>query len=291
MLILSVLLSIVLAGCDHYKRAEPSIFQLPDEHFSGIQLSGDMTIEFLGLQAGESTLVRFKDGSTILIDTGHPDSENTLIQMLREEEITDIQYLVLTYYSKEYIGNTKALLEQFNVETIVVTEDLKDFIIDPEWNYNGKVITSKPKKSIKIQPDAQLYFLGPEQLYESPQNNAMVFQLRHGDQRTLFTSAINAEAEKSLMASYDLQSEILKISDFGRIQGSYHPFIEEIDPQVAVVFHPGESFGTSEEVVERLKETWADVYSIKNRNVYETVKIISNGKDYEVVELDSSELK
>lgn len=277
------------AGCLQFERAQPSIIPLPGDQFEGTQLSGNMTIEFIGLEAGEATLVRLKEGPTVLIDTGHPDSQDTLINFLKSQGITDIQYLILTNFLDDYSGNTEALLDEINVETIIVSKLTKPYIISPDWDYNGKIKQVSPGEVFKLSEYVELLFLNPAKHYLSPQDNSLVFMLKHKEISTLFTSGINIQVEKELVERYNIRSEILKVSDFGSNQASYEPFVEEIDAQVAVIFHPSLPVGTPDEVLERLHETWVDVYRIKRDNDLHTVKLICTGDNYEIMELEEEE--
>jgi competence protein ComEC len=276
----------IVSACSNMERAEPSIIPLPEGHFEGPLLSGNMTVQFIGLEAGEATLIRVENGPTVLIDTGHAESEQTLISFLRNEGITEIQYLILTHFGDDFIGNAEAVIDSISVENIVVPTLLKEYLISNSWNFNGKVKQVVPGDQIKLDNQVELLFLSPKKLYLTPQNNSLVFLLRHKDIQFLFTSAINAEVERDLTEKYNLQSEILKVSDFGSNQASYAPFIEEVDAQVAILFHPAMPVGTSDEVLERLHETWIDVYSIKKQDTVQTIKVISNGENYEIIEIE-----
>lgn len=281
-----ILASLLMTACNDIPRAEPSIIPVPEEQFEGTQLSGSLTVEFIGLDAGEATLVRSKDGTTMLIDTGHPSSEKTLLQYLRDQNISDIGYLVLTHFSEDYIGNVKAVLDSTTVDTIVTAKLLKPYILSPEWGFSGKVKQLNAGERLKLNTHVEIIALSPRQLYLAPQNNSLVFQLKHNKIQFLFTSAINKEVEQELMEKYDMKTEIVKVSDFGSSQGSFAPFIEEVDPQVAVLFHPSAAVGTPDEVLERLHETWTDVYRIKKQDYFQTIKMISNGDNYEIIEIE-----
>jgi competence protein ComEC len=276
----------ILPACSDIERAEPSIIPVPEGQFEGMQLSGNMTVEFIGLKAGEATLVRVQNGPTLLIDTGHPQSRESLINFLRNEGITEVDYLILTHFDDNFAGNADAVMESVSVQNVVVPALLKEYIISKSWNYPSKILQVVPGQELKLNNQIELLFLGPRKLYLAPQNNSLVFQLRHKEIQFLFTGSINTEVEQDLMKQYNLKSEILKISDFGSNQASYAPFVEEVDAQVAVLFHPAEIVGTTDEVLERLHESWIDVYPIKKQDKYHTIKVISDGENYEIIEME-----
>lgn len=94
----------------------------------------------------------------------------------------------------------------------------------------------------------------------------------------LFTSDINQEIEQRLLERYPLKSEILKVSDFGGVAGSDATFLEKVDAQVGIIFSSDrELYALSEDVLERLNESWMDVMILEKEG---EVQILSNGTNY-----------
>jgi competence protein ComEC len=280
--ILFLFTGLLVSGCYKVERANPSIVPIPDDPFLGKVYSGNMSVDFIGLHGGEATLIRFLDGPTMLVDTGHPDSLSDLMNYLEGEGIETIQYLVLTHFSDEFTGNTAQVVEDLTVENIIVPETTRELIVQPEWDITGEVMEVQAGNTIRVG-DAVLTIFAPLSLYLAPQNNALVFQLSHGANQFLFTSGVNEEVELQLLKKYNLASEVLKVSDFGSSNSSAPRFIEEVDAQVAVLFHPGLPVGKPDEVLERLLETWIEVFQTKKGNEYRTVRVLSNGENYEVL--------
>lgn len=281
-LVLLCLSFAVTAGCVERQAAKPLIVPIPEDRFEGTQVSGQLNVQYIGLESGEATLIQIKQGPTILVDTGHENSRNQLIDFLKREGITHIDNLVLTTFSPEHIGNVQAVLEHTEVSTILVPALIDYEIIKPEWKFGGKIKKLKAGMQLKLNSNISMNILGPTHLYLSPQDNALVFQLRYKETSFLFTSEISEDAEKELIGFADIKSQILKVSDFGENSSSYAPFVEKVDPQVAIIFKSGESTGLpSEEVLERLAETWVDVVQVEQNRPLE---IISNGENYEIKE-------
>lgn len=68
----------------------------------------------------------------------------------------------------------------------------------------------------------------------------------------------NLELEEEI-ASSGRAVEILKVANFGAGNGSSTEFLSAIDPQMAVIFRHN-NIDVSESVLERLNESWTDVY-------------------------------
>ncbi|MCF6093346.1 hypothetical protein L1765_04960 [Microaerobacter geothermalis] len=248
---------------------------------------GEMKVTFLDVGRGEATLVQMDDGFTMLIDTGTKGYENQLIEELIRNRVSEIDILIATNDSEEYTGNIVVLLKKWPIKKIMYAELFKKDIM-------GKIgFTPEIEKKalfaediINIANNVKIKILSPDEPYSNnPQGNSLVFQLIHGEVSILFTSGIDEDTEKKLVEKYDLKSSILKVSDMGSIQSSTPEFLQEVDAFMAVVFPAVETFERNEEVLERLNESWMDVYQISRDG---SVSIISDGKDYIVEKKENS---
>jgi len=259
---------------------QPYEKKIPDE---GVK------VHYLPLTNGEATLIRLEDGRNILIDTGARSSYTELISFLENLEVQVIHDLFLTNDRDEHSGNASDIYQQYNIKNIYVAHPFKKHF---EKLFDSKLIklhSLKRDQEIEIQKHVKVKVLNPsDQLSLTPANHSLVFQLKIWEHLFLFTSSITDEVEKELYKRYSVRSHILKVSDFGSNQASDAEFLEEVDAHVAIVFHrPG--FYLDSDVLERLQETWMDVYPLKKHG---SVIIVCNQEDYEVfVKKSADDLK
>lgn len=248
---------------------------------------GEMLISFFPLSVGEATLIQFFNRDTYLIDTGSKESSEELTSLLNQHGIHKIQGIFLTNACEEHIGGLKILLEQFEVESIYV----------PELTYSTYPLSNLTHIPIHqlsandewdLYPNVKITVMGPnEPLSLSPQVNSLVFQLSHQEIQFLFTGDIDLKMEERLIRQFPLSSEILKVSDFGSNFGSNPSFISAVDPQIGIIFSSDpDLYQISDDVLERLRESWVDVYMPKKQG---EVQILSNGIDYEVEVIKNEE--
>ena len=241
--------------------------------------SNQILVSYLPLEQGESTLIQLANGGVYLVDTGNKKSIEQLIDLLHQHRIVQIDGLILTNAGDDHFDGFFDLVEEFHVKQVYIPELTASSFSIPD-SYHNKITYLKKDDVLEWDP-LKVTVLAPTMpLSLSPQENSLVFQLTHQKIHFLFTSEINEEVEKRIMKQYPLQSEILKVSDFGNNTASNPEFLEQVDPQVAIIFSSDpELFETSEDVIERLKETWADVYEVSKDG---EIQITSNGTDYQI---------
>ncbi len=286
-LVVWLLFFTVLAGCSIDTHVENTVkIEDPfagddDQHFIGLVVS------FLALPHGESTYVRFPNGKKLLIDTGSADDAETLREQLADRKITKIDYVVLTNDQPAYSGGYASLAENVKIDTVLMPKEIAPSIrsVVP-IQADTKLVYLSEGDHLGFDQHVSLTVLHPGgNLSLSPQDNSLVFQLRHDKLRFLFTSGISETAEERLLTNHakELQSEVLKVAQQGTNQASSQPFLSAVDPQVAVI-ETGQTKAEMKteqaEILERLSESWAETYTTSHSG---TVTILSNGKDYRVL--------
>lgn len=239
-----------------------------------------LLVSFLSLTIGESTLVQLSNNQFYLIDTGNGLSTKELIGFLKEHGVQKLDGIILTNFSEDHLGGLNKVLQNFYVSKIYLPKLISSSFKIPE-NLSSEIITLEAGEELWLSNSARMYILAPnEPLSLSPQANSLVFQLIHQEVRFLFTSEIDGEIEQALVDMYNLDSEILKVSDYGSNAGTITAFVEEVDPQIGVIFSSDpELYSLSEDVLSKLHETWIDVYILED---YGELQIISDGSNYQI---------
>lgn len=242
-----------------------------------------LKVTFLAIGQGEATLLQWSSGETALVDTGAAEARARLFALLEEAGVRRLDWLILSSDMPEAAGNAQAVLDAYPVEALVFPALTRQVVLPPRIPEGIRLVALTAGQRLHLNRGTILTALHPRPpLSLSPQNNALVFRLAYGDVRFLFTGSINAEAEAAILAANpDLRSAVLKVSDCGSAQGSHPDFLAAVDPEVAVVFSRGEEgdFGR-EEVLERLSDSWADIYQPSRHG---SVVVITDGLQYQVV--------
>jgi competence protein ComEC len=277
---------LLLGACTNNVIPVTKVISPPNYYHKEVPQEGTKT-HFIQLTNGEATLIELENDQNVLIDTGSYSSQKELFQYLDKRKIAQIDHLIITNDKDEHMGNLKDLYKEFLVHHIYFPHQLSSFFEGLNMEEGGqglKEVKLHPlKQDQEIMLDAdnsiKIKVLHPgDSLALSPNDNSLVFQLIHGENRFLFTSDISEKIELELVRNYELQSQILKVCDFGSNQASSSEFLEEVDAHVAIIFHRPD-FYLEPGVLERLEESWMDVYAIKKHG---HIIIASQKDDYQV---------
>ena len=214
-----------------------------------------MRITSIDVGQGESTLIQFPKGSTMLIDGGgfYDNSFDVgrlvVAPVIWKKKIKKVDYLVLSHPHPDHLNGLVSIAGIFKVNEVwtngekVYTEPFQEF---------ETIISEKKIKHIIIDrehPDrivngVQIEFLHPPKTawhdtstidHSEINNHSLVIKLTYKDISMLFTGDIYQEVERELIdAETDLKSTILKVPHHGSGTSSSLPFLEKVQPQIAL---------------------------------------------------------
>jgi beta-lactamase superfamily II metal-dependent hydrolase len=236
-----------------------------------LNLSKDeIAFTFFDLSQGESTLIQSSTGDNILLNTGGPEAGEELLYYLDIYGVDELKTVIVTSETDEYIGNLQSVVKNVQVHNIVLPDASMDSPLQMKnvtWAEGDMTqlfeglnceLLSKGNKDDHFTMDILLEYKGTNILY--------------------MTSAME-KVENKLMEKKDLSVvNILKVGDFGNPSGTTEAFLEECDPQVAIVFYKDDQKGITD-VLERLHETWMDIYQTRQVG---NISVKAKDHDYQV---------
>lgn len=246
----------------------------------------EVAFTFFDLRDGEASLIQ-NLSHNVLINTGSDESEYQLREQLAMYRVKKIDKLIITNAAKEYTGNIADVLEDYDVGKIISSKSIIEKL---------RVKYNLPKDKIKIwdrgKQENVLSGLKTHVLYESPDDLAagghnkdpkagLVAHFAFGSQNVLYMGLAGSAVEKKVMNSPLINTQILKIGEFGINKGTTPSFLKKVDPQVAVLFHK-KGLLPSDQMIERLQEIWIDIYQT-HRNGSVTIKF--NPHSYKIFTL------
>ena len=178
----------MLSFCPQAVQAEHDVFD-----FDGL------TVVYINLETkGDSTLVMFPNGKTMLVDGGMPDAYPNVKAVLDEFGIGMIDVMLATHPDQDHVAGLNAILNDpaFDVDRILVgptSKDTKTYTTflslagDVETMYAGDVIDLDPDVSVLVlSPPEDLI---PEGSSASLENtNSVILLITYGDMEFLFTA-------------------------------------------------------------------------------------------------------
>jgi competence protein ComEC len=257
-----------------------------------------LAVHFINVGQGDCIFIQTPKEKNILIDGGGtPFSDfdvgiNTVIPYLRRKGVNHIDVMFLTHPDLDHLEGLLPVLEEMKV-TLVVDNELeypeenylafKSFILE---NENISYYQTQAGDLIKISPEIEFAILNPIKRFEYSEerdfnNNSIVLKLHYKNASFLFTGDIEKNAEMSLLSNTNsslLKCDILKVAHHGSNSSTSKTFLNNVEPQIAVISVGLNNFGHPHlDVVKRLENKCQKVF---RTDLNGTIIIKTDGKKY-----------
>ncbi len=276
----------------------PFIAQRPD---------GRLHFNFLDVGQGDSALVTFPDGKTLLIDGGgrssfkkdenedaepfEPDirsiGEAVVSEFLWDKGLSHIDHILATHADADHIQGLTDVARNFSINSAVFG---RTPMSDPDFAALADVLqrSSIPVETIARGDRFQFGDVTIEVLYPlatddpnaiSDNDHSVVLRIIYGSRIFLLTGDIELTAETALLNNGGtLAADVVKVAHHGSRTSSTHEFIDAVGAKYAVIsVGRSSSFGHPHpEVVERWKESGATVMTTGERG---TISVSTDGRD------------
>lgn len=227
---------------------------------------------------------------TVLIDAGEVDSYPTIHTYLEQQNVTEIDYFILTHAHADHIGSADEILKNYKVNHVIMPkyseinmptsktyEDLLYTLSDTDT----KVIAAAPGNSYMLSA-CSFSVLAPNKDYEELNNSSVVVRFAFGDTAFLFQGDAERMSEQDILdAGFPVRADVIKLGHHGSKTSSSAGYLEAVQPKLAVIScgldnaykHP------SDTILKRLEDMGID-YRRTDRNG--TIVVTSNGTEIAV---------
>jgi competence protein ComEC len=233
------------------------------------------SVAYIDVGQGDSSLIKTSMQScTMLIDTGgasfnssfHP-GERHVIPYLKSQQITKLDYLIISHSDRDHAGDVSFILDAINVKSIVFSHyddsELKQEILAIAKEKSIPILSLKAGDQFTCGK-VPVQVLGPIRNYDTINDNSLVLNFRLNEDRYLFTGDIASKVEEELIGQYDVSVNFLKIAHHGSKFSTSTPFLNDIKPHYAIISSGVNYYGhPSEDVLKRLKQANCVIYHTK----------------------------
>lgn len=228
--------------------------------------SEDLKVHFLDVGQGDSIFIELPTNETILIDASIKDASNKIINYLREENVSKIDYVFATHPHSDHIGGMSAVIKAFDIgqiympKAVTTTKTYENLLLTIK-DKNLKIKAAKAGNTIIDTDDLKLVVLAPNQdSYESLNNYSIVLKLTYKEKSFLFMGDAETLSEKEITG--DVQADVLKVGHHGSRTSTNQAFLNKVNPSYAVISvglnndykHP------HQEVIDRLEKKNIKIY-------------------------------
>lgn len=222
-----------------------------------------LNIHVLDVGKADAILIEC-EGHSALVDAGTYLHGETVVDYLKRNGFSAVDYAIVTHPDKDHIGGMAQVLSEVSAGTFIwsgyfpeeyapVRKLLADQAVPERVAASGDVLQLG---------GAALEILGPLREYEETNDASLVFRLEYQGFAALFCGDIENEAERDLAKSgADLSADLLKVAHHGSKTSSNRRFLEVVKPRYAVIsVGPDKNELPDEKVLTRLFNMGAEIY-------------------------------
>ena len=268
------------------------IFAAKDRLFNNNSPAEQITVTFIDVGQGDSTLIQLPDNEVILIDAGTQDNSGTVSRILKDRHISEIDHLIGTHPHADHIGGLADIIYEFKVKEYI-QPDTGSFNV-PENYTLQRLNTALTKKHISVRNavygdiiaegdnwTAEVLSPRKDAVFEDLNDYSLIIKVRYGKTAFLFTGDAGYLAELELL-NEDISCDVLKVGHHGSFGSSSTAFLAETSPSIGVISvgKDNDSNLPNDYVLQRLTEEGIQVLRTDELG---TITIVSDGHSCEVL--------
>ncbi|MCL6571631.1 MAG: hypothetical protein K6T88_08090 [Bacillus sp. (in: Bacteria)] len=243
----------------------------------------EVAVTFLGLSAGESTLIQGPNDENILVNVGGKGTKAELQGWLSLYDVKEISTLILTN-DRQVLPYKKInqLISKYNIKEIITTPELSIHLtkeLDP--TYKISVVSWEVGTKMMILPEltARVEFIG------NGPNEGMDIMLQFFKHRIFLMTSFSPRAEQILLEKKLNDVNVFKLPNINKEESLSEKLLQYINPQISILFS-AEEYYPDLEIIQDLHNIWSEVYFTKRHG---TITIKFTDSNYEVITIPSEE--
>ena len=250
LLVFFLFAGLTLSACDTLGRnsGQPNTPLPPTTH-------NPLTVVFLDVGQGDSTLIRAPNGQTMLIDGGRDVDFGTqiIIPQLKAWGASQLDVLIPTHPDADHISGLVGVLENYPVKLAALTGQVHATKIYERLltNIRDKGIDALQVRTgtpIPFDPSVKLEVLNPDEdaVQSDDTNNAsIVIKLTYGQTSFLLTGDAESPANQAMLQhGFDVRATVLKLGHHGSRTSTNEAWLRAVQPQLGIIsVGAGNSYG------------------------------------------------
>ncbi len=231
--VLSAVLLAGIPGCAPMAFEPPATTDAPADAL--------LSVMIIDVGQGDSSLVAFGSGDTMLIDAGEPDNASAVKEELDERGITQIDVLVATHPHADHIGGMAQIIDSYDIGSIYMPDmqsdsktyrKLRDTIEE-----RGITLTTAFAGETFDLGGAKCTIVSPDKDADKDANNeSVMLMVDYLDTEFLFTGDAEKWAESEVLkAGYFIDADVLKVGHHGSHTSTSEAFLQAVSPVYAVI--------------------------------------------------------
>ena len=253
---------------------------------------GKLHLYFLNVGQGDSFFIKTPNNKIIFIDGGADESVLFRFGKAVPFWITKIDYLVISHLHRDHYLGAYYLDKNFSIDKILygntlnVTNEINDLFsngLAGEKN-DPKYLFVKNKYNLALDPsvEVQVYNFNSGNKLVNENYGSLIVSVKYNEFEAVFTGDAPPSIQKAAQGVLS-ESDILKVPHQGSKYDLYIPFIEAINPEVAIISVGKNTYGHPHKEVVDYYETRPGLQLLRTDSVENYIVITSDGFGYTVL--------
>ena len=210
-------------------------------------------IYFFNAGKADAILISNND-KYIMIDTGEESLSSEILSYFRNNNITTLDYLIITHFDKDHVGSASSVIDNINVLNVLQSNYPK------ESEYYNNYINSLNNKGISPITVSDNYELslgdlnvivnGPNKIYDKNESNnsSLIVSVYYQNTSYLFMGDAENARIKDYLSTHVDSYDFIKIPYHGNYQKRLDALLETVNPKIAVITSSNKEMESSETI-------------------------------------------
>jgi competence protein ComEC len=223
-----------------------------------LQSDSKMQVHYIDVGQGDATLISC-DEHFMLIDAGKNDKGSAVCDYLKQQGISNLDYVIGTHPDADHIGGLDVVIQQFNCGKVFLSADQKDTItyrdVQNAIKEKGYQSSNPSVGSSYALGGAEFTVVGPSKNAKDANDNSIALILHHGKNSFYFEGDAQEEEEKGIVATgIPIDATVYKIGHHGSNTSTSDRMLDAVKPSYAVISVGENSYGhPNAEVLNKLR--------------------------------------
>lgn len=258
----------------------------------GVHSDAPQSVLFLDVGQGDAALLSDGNGFDVLIDGGKKSATGAILEVLRQQGISELDVVVATHPDADHVGG---LIGVFQARDLSILRAISNGCENDTqtWSELKAAAAERGLTFEEIRFPAVLqwglmtvYVLHPAAGSACSQTDtnrdSLFLRVDFGRMRYLFTGDVNATVEATIVARQTpLAAQVLKVSHHGSAGATSDGFLAAASPMEGVISVGPNSYGhPAPAVLDRLRQAGVTIW---RTDCHGTVRVESDGVGYQVL--------
>ena len=203
--------------------------------------TGKLKIYFFNAGKADSCII-YNDEFAVMIDTGEKELGEEILTYLENNNITKLDYLIITHFDKDHVGSASTIINSIEVDNVIQSNYPKESKV---YNKYLSALENKGIEAVTLREDLEfsfgdIYFtINPplEEVYSNNESNnsSLIVSLKYKNNSFLFMGDAENLRIKEYLSTNNLSYDFLKVPYHGHYQTTLDELIEVIKPKYSVI--------------------------------------------------------